>query len=239
MALQTPRRLEVLVLAEEPVRGRAQADLALVARRITTVAEPEALLPHVWEQNPEVIIIQGPTHPLSVQTLCGQIRQFFQTPILIVEQGVSEGERISWLDSGADDVLGLATAGPAELSARCHALRRRIYRQLRRDPASLRLEALGMQLDIPGRRLFLAGRPPIDLSGSMTRLMALFLCYGEDLVPTATLHQHLFGASTPAARERSSALLQSFNRRMGELPGPLPRIERVRGSGYRLTLAPQ
>ncbi len=229
----------MLVLADEPVRGRAQSDLALVARRITCVAEPESLLLCVWEQNPEVIIIQGPAHPLSVQTLCAQIRQFFQTPILVLEQGVSEGERISWLDSGADDVLGLATAGPAELSARCHALRRRIYRQLRRDPASLRLEALGMQLDIPGRRLFVAGRLPIDLSGSMTRLLAIFLSYGDDLVPTAALDQHLFGASNAASRERSSALMQSFNRRMGELPGPLPRIERVRGSGYRLTMGPR
>ena len=58
-------------------------------------------------------------------------------PILIVEEGASENERITWLDSGADDILTFTTSAPAELSARCHALLRRTQRQLRRGTTRL------------------------------------------------------------------------------------------------------
>lgn len=210
--------------------------LPLVARRIVAVGDVGALMLQVWDRAPSIIIVERSPELGDVAALCRQIRQFFQTPIMVLEEGAGEGERISWLDSGADDVLARTTAGPAELVARCHALLRRVHRQIGRDPASARLHALGMQLDIAGRRLYPARGRPLDLSASATRLLALFFSHGDALVPTALIDQHLSGAATGAARERGAALIKQLNRRMAGLPAPAPRIERVRGSGFRLAL---
>lgn len=234
LALNSPRRLEVLALASASTEPYVATALAIVARRVRVVADARALMRHAWEHLPDVIIVEGQVG--DVATICRQVRRFFQTPIMVVVDGASEGERISWLDSGADDLLATPTAGPAELAARCKALLRRAQRQQRRDPSSLRMHALGMQLDIVGRRLYLRQRPPLDLSATHTRMLALLFSQGGGVVPPEALAEHLAGATVSTTLRRLPVLVQGLNRRLGECQPPAPCVERVRGSGYRLAL---
>ncbi|HMQ32644.1 MAG TPA: winged helix-turn-helix domain-containing protein [Chloroflexaceae bacterium] len=224
------------MLADEPAQRRVGEALAFDARRLTAVAEPGALLAQIWERCPDVIIIAGAAQAAHAPALCRQVRQFFQTPILVADEGAREEARIGWLDSGADDALDLAEAAPAELRARCFALLRRLQRQRRRDPAALDLRAHGMRLDLAGRRLHLADGQALDLTVSQLRLLALFFKSGGDMLPTAQIAAHLLGGAAPAELRRAAALVQSLNRRLASLKEPLPRLENVRGRGYRLTI---
>jgi DNA-binding response OmpR family regulator len=234
VAPHTARRLEVLALAEELTQQRIMTAMAVVARRIIGVADPQALMRHMWAHIPDVIIVEAATRLVDVSGLCRSIRQFFQTPILIVEEGASKQERIGWLDSGADDVLALAAH--AELSARCSALLRRIQRQQRRDPAGLYLHTFNLQLDIAGCRLYDASGRCINLSANHTRLLAVFFSYDGGIVPDEVLDRHMSGSVPSPAQSRLPNLIRRLNRWMAATSGGSIRLERIRGSGYRLSV---
>jgi DNA-binding response OmpR family regulator len=234
--LYTTRRLELLVLADDRIHHRLYPDLSIVSGHLLTVATAEGLMRQLWERAPDMILLEAGAQPPAVATVCGQIRQYFQTPILVIEDGAGEAELVAWLDAGADDVLALQNASPAVLAARCHALLRRVERQQGRDPAALRLHALGLQLDIARRRLYLTNGQPLDLSPQLTRLLAIFFCYGDALVPSEALGQHMFGKRTPQLPKRLHAFAKALNQRTAGIPGPVPHLELVRGFGYRLTL---
>jgi DNA-binding response OmpR family regulator len=237
LVLYTTRRLELLVLADERIHSQLSPALSIVSGQVATVATAEALLRQLWERVPDVILLESSGQPPGAPALCAQIRECFQTAILVVAASGREAERIAWLDAGADDLIVLPDATPAELSARCHALIRRVQRQLRRDPAALRLQALGMQLDVAERRLYLPDGRPLDLSAGLTRLLGLFFCYGDAIVPSETLGLHMFGRSVPNLPRRLYALSQLLIQRTAGVPGPVPRLQLLRGSGYRLTLS--
>jgi two-component system, OmpR family, KDP operon response regulator KdpE len=238
VVLPSSRSLEVLLLADEPTRSRVCAALALVPSRVSVVQTGAALMARVWERVPDLIIVGAALERDAVAAVCRSVRQFLQTPILVVEAGASADERIGWLDGGADDVLALLASSPAELVARCHALLRRQQRQQRRDPAALRLQALNMQLDLVERRLHLPEKQVLDLSAAQVWLLALFFSYGERIVPHAALAQHVVlpASRVPPSSRRATHLILKMNQRFAQLPHAAPRIEHVRGVGYRLAL---
>lgn len=232
------QQLEILVAAAAPLSQHLHTTLLLVARRVTHVAEPQALLRSLWDSAPDLLLIlcAPPEHP-AVPALCGQVRSFYQIPILVLEQGATEEERISWLDAGADDVLSVRVGVSPELPARCRALVQRARRQQRRDPTSHRLHALGMQLDVMGRRLFLPQGQPVALTDNLTRFLAVCFVHGGAVVPTETLGRHIYGRQPADLRQRLTALAQALQERTAGVSGPRPSLEAVRGLGYRLAVS--
>jgi two-component system catabolic regulation response regulator CreB len=226
----------MLVLADERIHSQLYPDLSLVSGHLIIVATAEGLMRQLWEHAPDVIMLEAGVQQPSAASLCAQVRQYFQTALIVVEAGATTAERVAWLDAGADDVLALPDASPAVLSARCHALVRRVQRQQGRDPQALRLHALGLQLDIAGRRLYLTDGRPLELSAALTRFLAIFFCYGDALVPTELLSLHMFGNGAPRLPKRLYTLVKALNERTAGVQGPVPQLQLVRGFGYRLTL---
>lgn len=228
---------EILVLADRQIHSRVQAALALVARRLDAVGDAQTLLLHAWAQVPDLVVIEAAAPGPDPAALCRQLRRYFPCAILIVEEGACELERITWLDSGADDVLSLSGSAPAELAARGHALARRLHRQRQRDPEAFMLHALGMRLDIAGRRLVIPDGRRVDLTATLTRLLAILFSYDEHVVPMAVLGQQLFVTAPANLQGRLNTLARNLTQRLAHLPPPRLRIECVRGAGYRLALA--
>jgi DNA-binding response OmpR family regulator len=233
-AQQSARRLEVLVLADTPTQSRIAELLVVVARRVTPVGDLRGLMAHLWQQQPDVIIVAALPAVSDPGQLSASIRRFLQTPILVIGEGCTEVERIRWLDEGADDVLDLARAATGELSARCLALLRRLQRQRRRNAAALRLHAFGMELDVASRRLYIPGEAPLDLSPTQLSLLALLFSSDGAVVPSEDLAQHVWGSSSPDAQRRVTSLIQNLNRRFARL-AYRPQLEPVRAYGYRLS----
>lgn len=234
MALQRTARLELLVVAPAALPGLGLFALPLVARRIIPATDLADLMLRIWEWPSDLIIITASFAPEAITQACVQVRRFFQIPILILAETADETERIIWLDHGADDVLVRPYLSDAELVARCYALRRRCQRQQRRDPAALRLQAFGIQLDPLARRLYCGSGPLLDLSVAQTRLMALLLSYDDQVVPMKLLQQHMHIDGSARMQRRIEALVSGINYQLLNHPARPPLIVRVRGNGYRL-----
>lgn len=235
--MQPTSQLKILALSAAPLERELAEPLTLITGRLTAAQNLQVLLQHLWTHSADLLLmIDAPEGQASVPELCREVRPFFQTPILVLERGASEQERIAWLDAGADDILTWRGPAPPELPARCRALVRRVWRELRRDPRAHRMRALGMELDLAGRYLYLPGGCSMALTGQLTRFLALCFHHGEAMVPIETLGQHLFATGRPNVRRQVHALAQAFQQRSAALPGPRPRLELVRNMGYRLTL---
>lgn len=230
----TSQRPEILVLATPPIHPTVAEGLARAARRIEVVGDAQALLLQAWKRVPDLVLIEAAAQGPDPSELCRQLRRYFPCAIMIVEEGASERDRIGWLESGADDVLSSGAAG--EIGSRCGALVRRLQRQRRADPGAFQLHALGMQLAVAERRLVLPDGRPVDLSATLTRLLAILFSQGDGVVPAAVLSQQLFVAASINRERRLNTLTRELSRRLGQLPPPRPQIECVRGAGYRLTL---
>jgi DNA-binding response OmpR family regulator len=208
---------------------------AVLPRRLLRLQEddnPQAILAIAWQRNPDLLLIEStPAHSDTVD-YCRSLRLYFRFPILIIEDGASEAERIAMLDSGADDVVAVRQ-GLADLLARVNALIRRSERERRRNPYAGYLQVYDFYLDVRGRRLLLPENQ-IDLSLTQTRLLALLFNEQGGFVSDMRLAEHLFGQISPETINRVTAALDTLRRRINVELRLSPIIERIHGQGYRL-----
>jgi DNA-binding response OmpR family regulator len=226
----------ISVLVDERLHAQVQPLLALAAARVDLMPDVTTFLHHLWERPPDLVLIETAGHPAgAIETLVAELSRYFPMPLLVLEAGASEPDRIAWLDHGADDVLTLH-ATSAELPARCMALMRRAQRERGRDPNARYLRALGLRLDIRARRVVLPAGDTIDLNAMQTRLLALLLAYQGGVVPSDVLIRHLFGAQTMNSAPHLWPILRDLRRRLSQSVGPAPQICYVHGCGYRIAL---
>ena len=150
------------------------------------------------------------------------------TPALFLTALGDVAERVQGLDAGADDYLTKPFA-IAELMARVRALARR-PRRLTPD----RLRAGAVELDLAGRRVFVAG-VEIEVTAQDVVLLSVFLRHPERAFTREALLDRLNPGDdiTPAAVEHAVSRL----RRKLTQAGASEIIQTVRGVGYRLSSA--
>ncbi len=56
-------------------------------------------------ERPNLILLESMTHPVDGYTLCRKIREFSQTPVIMITEGDSDEEGLKALEAGADDYL--------------------------------------------------------------------------------------------------------------------------------------
>jgi DNA-binding response OmpR family regulator len=226
------QRLRLLLVKDIRADSALAAAIANGVLRLQVLDDRDRAYEQIWVRPPDLLLLEScDEHSVAID-FCRRLRPFFQLPILVVEQGASERDRIALFDGGADDVVP-NTSGLPELLARCNALHRRLERQKRIDPHADYLRAGTLELDIGGRRMLLPKRQ-LDLPLSLIKLLAILFHHHDTFVSRELIAQHVFGLSNAAAQARVSALVNLLRRRVeGELGLP-PLVVGVMGRGYRL-----
>ena len=227
------------LLVDPGIHSQVMAAMPVPNLHVRLSTSREHAIGEIWQRCPDLLMLEAGTDYEAFALLCRQLRSFFAFPIIVVEHGCSEAERISLLDSGADDVVALSQ-GLGSLWVRMKAVARRAERQRQRNPESLYLIVGAMRLDIRGRRLIESasglGAPqltPLDLTLRQTMLFALLFYHHGGVVTDQALARHIFGLADAEAIERISATYEQLRRRLIELRRP-PLVERVHNRGYRL-----
>jgi DNA-binding response OmpR family regulator len=150
------------------------------------------------------------------------------TPILIMTARASIGDRVSGLDSGADDYL-IKPFNDAELLARVRALLRR--------PSELQgpiLKFGGVELDEVRGEVSCSGKP-IELRLSERRLLAVLMRRSGSVVAKSTLEDALSDSRRELSTNALEVLVSRVRKALVEQSTGVT-IEVVRGTGYRLRL---
>jgi two-component system OmpR family response regulator len=159
--------------------------------------------------------------------LCADLRTAGRwVPILMLTARITVGDRVRGLDVGADDYLVKPFAF-AELAARLRALVRRGGR-----PRPTLLRAGTLELD-PARHQATVGGRSLDLSGREFAVLELFVRRLDDVLTRTEIIGHVWDWAYDGTSNIVDVYIRLLRQHLGEDPGA-PRIETVRGVGYRL-----
>lgn len=160
-------------------------------------------------------------------SLCLELRQRrYQTPILLLTAKDAVADRVTGLDSGADDYLTKPFAF-AELSARLRAL-------TRRPPSTLDsvLRAGKVRLD-PATRQVWRGNDEIILPNKEFRILEYLLRHPNRVLTRNMIAEHVWDYDFPSVTNVIDVHIRSLRKKLDD-PYPGQLIQTVRGAGYRL-----
>jgi DNA-binding response OmpR family regulator len=146
--------------------------------------------------------------------------------ILMLTARDTVGDRVTGLDAGADDYLVKPFAFE-ELAARLRALSRRSGSPRRPQPA---IEVNGIALDEALRRVTVDGRP-VDLSPREFSLLECFLRHPDQTLTRDQLLDHAWPYGVAITPNAVDAYVHYLRDKLGDAG---PRIQTIRGVGYRL-----
>ena len=136
----------VLIIEDEPAMRIALADiLDSEGYRVLTAPDGESGLVHATSQKPDLILLDVMLPKLDGYALCAELRRLaLHTPVLMLTAKGQVQDRVTGLDSGADDYL-VKPFSTDELLARVRALLRRAGNE-RREVTSLVLDDVHIDL---------------------------------------------------------------------------------------------
>jgi DNA-binding response OmpR family regulator len=202
---ETPGARILIVEDEPPMRMALRDMLAAERYRVLTANDGEAGLHQALEERPDLILLDVMLPKLDGYAVCAELRRLeIAAPILMLTAKAQVHDRVTGLDSGADDYL-VKPFSTDELLARVRALLRRAQSS-RRAAAALTLGEIAVDLV---RMTAHRGAEPLHLSArefAMLRLLAeaggepvtrqrfLDLVWGHTAFPTTrTVDNHIAG----------------------------------------------
>jgi DNA-binding response OmpR family regulator len=196
----------IQVIEDGPAMRTALRDMLMAERyRVLSAADGEAGLRQAIEEKPDLILLDVMLPKLDGYALCGELRRLgIGAPVLMLTAKGQVHDRVTGLDSGADDYL-VKPFSSDELLARVRALLRRV-REQRRAATAIRLGETWIDLVKKTAR---RGSEALHLSAreyAMLRLLAeaagepvtrerfLDLVWGHTAFPsTRTVDNHILG----------------------------------------------
>lgn len=163
--------------------------------------------------------------------VCRQLREEgLEVPILMLTARDDVGDRVTGLDSGADDYLN-KPFDFRELLARLRALLRRGARPLLPE----RLAVGDLEVETRGRRVFRAGQE-VRLTAREYALLECLARRAGAVVGRAEISEHVWDESYDPLSNVIDVYVQRLRRKL-DVPGQVSVIRTRRGEGYQLLVA--
>lgn len=223
----------ILVIDDEPQILRAlRAILTENHFRVTTASTGEEGLTQAAANPPDVVILDLTLPKMSGLEVCTRLREWTQTPIIILSVRDTEHDKVSALDRGADDYL-TKPFGIEELLARIRvALRHAVRVQGAHETV---ITSSGVAIDLV-RHLVTRANTEVKLTATEYKLLA-YLAANADRVLT---HQMILGQVWGAEYANHLEYLRVYMRQLRkklEVDPDQPQILRTEpGIGYRFVI---
>src|SRR5581483_3304187 len=144
----------------------------------------------IARQRHDLIILDLGLPDISGLLVLQQLREWTQTPVIILTVQDGEAEKVEALDSGADDYV-TKPFNTAELLARLRAATRRSNQPRSRDP----LFSFGeLKVDLAARRVSFQGQP-VKLTAKEYALLRLFVLHAGKVLTHRHILREVWGAS--------------------------------------------
>jgi len=205
------------------------------------------------QEQPELVILDVNLPGLDGFTVCHQIRQESDTPIIMLTVRGEDDDIVHGLELGADDYVPKPFS-PRQLVARAHAVLRRfkqaaagvheeaapaeledqpMIRSVGRAVLSRPLQVGHLTLDANGREVRVGDGNPIQLSDQEGRLLKLLMLNGGQIVPIETLYEHVWGSKTGGTDDLRQLVRRLRNKIEANVNYPV-HIKNIPGLGYGL-----
>ncbi|MEP7104263.1 MAG: response regulator transcription factor [Chloroflexota bacterium] len=223
------RELVLVVDDDHKIARLLEAYLERGGFRVVTAHDGVTALEMIRELEPALVVLDLMLPALSGRDVARVAREESDVSIIMLTAMGSPGQRVSGLESGADDYV-VKPFEPSELVARVRSVLRRS--RPHRAPGVLRYS--DMVVD-PARRLARVGNRPLELSMAEFDLLRLLVQSRGRVLTRSHLVQALSRDPMEPIRERSvDVYVRRLRSKLGGDGQSPSRIVTVRGIGYRL-----
>ena len=221
----------ILIVEDElPMRVALQDILTAEGYRVLTAADGETGLARAIEEKPGLILLDVMLPKLDGYALCAELRRLeIAAPVLMLTAKAQVHDRVTGLDSGADDYL-VKPFSTDELLARVRALLRRTRGQ-RRAVAALALGDIRIDLaKLTAQR----GLETIHLTAKEFAVLRLLAEAEGEPVTRERFLDLVWGHTTFPTTRTVDNHIASLRAKLEPDPGAPRWIVTVHGVGYRL-----
>lgn len=185
--MSEPGQRVLIVDDERPVRRFLRASLTAHQYQVFEASNGEEALAVVIANRPDIIILDLGLPDLDGIELVRRLREWDQTPIIVLSVREQETDKIAALDAGADDYL-TKPFGVGELLARLRVALRHATR-----PAAEPVFHLGeLRVDLDRRVVTLAGQE-VQLTPTEYDLLKLLVTYAGKVLTHRHILQQVWG----------------------------------------------
>jgi two-component system, OmpR family, KDP operon response regulator KdpE len=221
--------LRVLVVDDElPIRRYLRAALSAEGFTVEEAGSGQDALNAVLAWHPDLIILDLGLPDFDGIEVTRRLREWSQTPIIILSVREAEKDKIAALDKGADDYL-TKPFGTGELMARIRVVLRRQANQ--NDEPVLRVDML--QMDLSRHRVTINERE-ISLTPTEYNLLRLLLQNAGKVITHRQLLQKIWGNAYEKEMHMLRVNISNLRRKIEPNPARPYFVLTEPGVGYRL-----
>jgi two-component system KDP operon response regulator KdpE len=221
----------VLVVDDEaPLLRVVSAALEARGYQVATADNAQAAIHLSATDSPAVIILDLGLPDMDGIEVCRRIRQWSQTPIIVLTAEGADNRKVSALDQGADDYVTKPFSMP-ELLARVRVALRH-HGRFPGEPSESVLEVGDLMIDLARHEARLADRA-VDLTPKEFDFLALLARNPGRILTHRTILQEVWGPEYGTESQYLRVYASQLRKKLAEDPA-CPRLVTEPGVGYRL-----
>ncbi len=209
--------------------------LSYVLRRegyeIVTAADGQRALKRWRTEGPDIVLVGGSPPKIDGFSLCRQIHQAANTPVIILSELQTEEDCVRGLLLGADDFI-TKPFGMRELCARMKAVLRRSQANGHQSPTNQ--VRLGDLVINPQSHQVLKHGTPIRITRIESRILALLAENAGEVVPHRRLVEYAWGYQDEGSSQLLKTHICHLRRKLRQHCNHDVSIESMVNVGYRL-----
>lgn len=227
-----PSGARVLVIDDEPEVGRAvRTGLRGADFSVEWAATGAEGIERVAQWRPDVILLDLSLPDIDGVEVCHQLREWTQTPIIVLSVRAREADKIAALEQGADDYL-TKPFGMGELIARIRVALRHTANATSPTGGTL-MRVGGLEMDLERRLVTVDGRE-VHLTPTEYEVLKYLMTNAGKVVTHRVLLHAVWGPSYEAEGHYLRVFINQLRRKI-ELEPSRPRyLITEAGVGYRI-----
>ena len=220
----------ILVIDDEPQILRALRTILTAQNyRVSVANRGEEGLAIAAAEHPDIIILDLGLPDIDGIEVCARIREWTQTPIIILSVRESERDKVLALDKGADDYL-VKPFGSDELLARIRvALRHSI--QARGSPEPI-VQAGDLEIDL-ARHVVTKGALEVKLTATEFKLLAYLAAHAGRVLTHQSILNNVWGPEYIDNVEYLRVYMSQLRKKLEDNPKKPVHLISEPGVGYR------
>jgi len=199
---------------------------------IATESRGDQAVSRFAQTRPRVVLLDLMLPGVDGLTICRELRQSFDGPILILTARDSDIDQIIGLEAGADDYV-TKPVDPMVLLARTRALLRRAESRADGPPAAGEIVFGGLRISPAAQEAWLHGEP-VPLTTHEFELLLLLGRHAGTVLSRDRIFHELRGIGYDGLDRSIDGRISKLRRKLGDSATEPTRIKTVWGKGYLL-----
>ena len=234
-SIPNPPPVSALVIDDEPqIRRLLTISLEAGGYSVITANSGQEGLVLAAQHRPEVIILDLGLPDLSGLTVLQRLREWTQTPVIVLTVQDAEADKIAALDAGADDYV-TKPFNTGELLARLRAARRHADKARADEPV---FQSGDLVVDLGARCVTRRGQP-VKLTATEYALLRLFIQHAGKVLTHRQILRAVWGPTHEEHTHYLRVYLAHLREKLEKNPANPALLLTESGVGYRLRPVPE